>query len=208
MFTRQSQRLVAWLFLGVACLTIPFCFSGIRILSGFYASGRAIGVENCRIYINNQSSETIRITPIAGISDAVQIYQTGWPGFPAFQQRNITVKSSEALWLYYDCTAHHGVSQIYACNLGGKCYIHNEFVPVVRQDNGIPHEFKGFTFTSLESLSRPNINLDTFVKAFPEHDYSGLKTMSLCFIPVLAGLAGLYLLMSIERPFKQASLFP
>jgi len=129
------------------------------------------------------------------------------PGFPAFQQRNIMVKSGEAFWLQYDCT-HHGGAKIYACDLGGKCYVHEEWIPVYQQDNGKTHEFKGFTFTSLESLPSSGVNLNTFVKAFPEHDYSGLKTMSLCLIPVLAGLAGLYLLMSIDRPFKQAPLSP
>jgi hypothetical protein len=182
-------KLVPVLFVLAALQVTICCYTGPGILAW-----PPLWVETCRFEVSNQSGETIRITPIdtSGRSPAaVRLYRASWPVLPAFRQRNIIVKPGDSVYLHTDCG--QGVSELYACELEGECYIHQNHQFIVdhaqANDNVI---FNGFMVKSLESLPRPEAALETAVQSFPEHDYSGLRNLLLCLVPFIVLFYGLY----------------
>ena len=195
----MHSKQVTWFFLLAACLASAFCCVGTGVL----ASPPLLGIETCRLDLDNQSGETIRITPVYtnGLSySAIRIYRTSWPIFPAFQQRNIAVKSGDIVTLSVDCS-QHGVTELYACDLSGECYIHqhNLFLYQPVSDTEMSVSFDGYRFTSLESLPRPDAALEAAVKSFPEHDYTGLRDSLLCLLPVIFWVVAIYRLVRVRE---------
>jgi hypothetical protein len=157
------------------CLPFLFCYMACGLLYAPYL----LSIETCGFDIDNQSGKTLRLTaidPYGGSSFLVQIIRTSWPYLPAFQQRNITVKSGDLRKFTYDCT-HHGEFEIYACDLEGECYVNKNPESLYQRVQGDEDIllFNGFRFKSLESLPHPDQAIETIVKSIPEHDYSGLK---------------------------------
>jgi hypothetical protein len=139
------SKQVTWFFLLAACLTSVFCCIGPG------AAPPLLGVETCRLDLDNQSGETIHITPVYTYRrsySAVRIYRMSWPIFPAIQQRNISVKSGDLVTLSYECS--NGVSEIYACDLAGVCYVHKDRFSVYDRKKKVPFRL---TVSSLCPLS-------------------------------------------------------
>ena len=49
-----------------------------------------------------------------------------------------------------------------------------------------------FSFNSLESLSRPDSILEAAVQSFPEHNFSAIINILLCFLMISALIGGFY----------------
>ncbi len=193
------SKQVTWLFFLAAGLTSLVYCAG----TGVIAAPPLLGVETCRLDVDNQSGEALRVTPIYIYSNsisAVRIYRTSWPEFPAFQQRDIPVKSGDLVTLTFDCS-QHGVSELYACNLEGACSIHqrHQFIYQHVSDTEISVSFDGYTFKSLESLPRPDAALEAAVKSFPEHNYAGLIYSLLCLFPAIFWILGIYRLVRVRE---------
>jgi hypothetical protein len=186
---RTIRNLIPLLFFLSACLILLFINPCSWLL------GDPLFAEYCWLDVDNQSSKTLHVTPICtdhSSYSAVRIYRTTFPISPAYQQRNIMVKSGDQVFLAHDCS--QGVSELYACGPEGECYVRQSvYHHYPNQGSAVPYE--RFTFTSLESLSRPDTALEAAVQSFPEHNYSGMKDVLLCFVQIMLLLGGLYWLI-------------
>ena len=91
------------------------------------------------------------------------------------------------------------MSKIYACDLDGECYVHQHSYSIAYKG----WEGHGFTFKSLESLSRPDAALEAAVQSFPEHNYQGGIFVLLCIIQIFSVIGGVYWLVrtrTVEIP--------
>ena len=188
---RASSQLIPILFFLNVCL---ICF---YVNPCAFLLGDPLFAEYCRIHVDNQSGKTLRVTPIysANPFSAVRLYRTSFPYSPAYQQGNIPVKSGDKVALAYDCDSK-GVSAVYACDLDGECYVQQPSRYVYPMD-------LGFTFKSLESLSRPDAALEAAVQSYPEHNYRGIISVLLCIIQIFAVIGGVYWLVrarTVEIP--------
>jgi hypothetical protein len=199
---RASSQLIPILFFLNACLILWFINPCSWLGGELYP-----GIETCRFEINNQSGKTLRVTPIYTDRNSfspVRLYRKTLPDIPAYQQRNISVKSGELVTLFYDCssTGVTDVSELYICDLEGECYVHQHLQPIslyVSESSGSTRLFGRFTINSLESLSRPDASLEAAVQSFPEHNYSAMKNVLLCFIMIIALIGGFYWLVRIKN---------
>ena len=189
---RASSQLIPMLFFLNTCLILLFV-NPCLWLGEYYP----FGPEMCGVRVNNQSGKTLRVTPIDTDNpfSAVRLYRTTFPYSPAYQQRNISVKSGDQVTLSYDCY-QHGVSELYTCDLAGECYVH-------QHSQYINQGFRGFTFKSLESLPHPDATLEAAVQSFPEHNYRGIINVLLCPTLIIALIGGFYSLIrarTVEIP--------
>lgn len=171
---RTLNNLMPLLFFLSACLLLLF----INPFSWLF--GDPLFVEYCSLKVDNQSGKVLRLTPIhTGLDSysAVRIYHTTFPNSPAYQQRNITVKSGDQVSLPYDCSER--ISRLYVCDLKGECYV---------SQSG----FQRIMIRSLDSLASPDAALEAAVQSFPERDYSLGIDVLLCFILIIALLEGFY----------------
>jgi hypothetical protein len=178
---RAGSQLIPLLFFLNACLMLLF------VTPCSWVFGEPLLGEHCWLEVYNQSGKTLRVTPIVtdrNSFSAVRLYRTTYPFFSAYQQRNITVKSGDQVLLSYNCD-QPGVPVLYACDLDGECYIH-------QHSQYLDWGGRGFIFMSLESLSRPDEALEAAVQSFPEHNYSGLRNVLLCFIQIIFLIGGFY----------------
>jgi hypothetical protein len=188
---RASSQLIPILFFLNACLITLF----INPCSMLF--GDPLFTEYCHLYVDNQSGKTLRVTPIYSdnLFPAVRLYRTSFPYSPAYQQGNILVKSGDKVALAYSCDSPR-VSALYACDLDGECYVHQ------RSHYAYPLSVE-FTFISLESLSRPDADLEAAVQSYPEHNYRGIINMLLCPTLIFALIGGFYWLVrakTVEIP--------
>jgi hypothetical protein len=188
---RASSQLIPMLFFLNACLILLF------VTPCSWLFGEPLFGEHCWLEVNNQSGKTLRLTPIDtdNPSSPVRLYRTAFPIFPAYQQRNITVKSGNQVHLSYSC-GQQGVSELYACDLDGECYVH-------QHSQYVEWGFRRFTFKSLEDLSRPDAALEAAVQSFPEHNYNSLRNVLLCIIQIISLIGGFYWLVrarTVEIP--------
>jgi hypothetical protein len=180
---RSSSQLIALLFFLTACLSLLF------VNPCTWVFGDPLFIEYCGLDIDNQSGKTLRVTPINPDNplSPVRIYRKTDPRIPAYQQANIIVKSGDQVYLPYSCK-HQSISELYACDLDGGCYLHQHAIHVY------PLSVR-FTFKSLDSLSRPETALEAALGSFPEHNYSTLKYVLLCVIQLAAVIGGVYWLV-------------
>ena len=115
---RASSQLIPMLFFLNVCLICSVINPCTWLL------GDPLFAEFCGVEVNNQSGKTLRVTPIDldNPFSPIRLYRTTEPWFPAYQQRNITVKSGDKVTLPYACD-QGGVSALYACDLDGECYV-------------------------------------------------------------------------------------
>lgn len=186
------SKLVTRFFFLVACLlALPFCCTG----SGIFTATQLMSIETCGMKVNNQSGETIRVTPIdtsGSTLSAVHVYRASWPVLPAFRQRNISVNSGETSTIVVEC--NHPLSEIYVCDLDGECYVFSKsyFSYQQMQDSEYIDIHEDFTLKSLETPPRPDAALESAIQSIPEYDYSGVRNSLLCLISVIALLCGVY----------------
>jgi hypothetical protein len=175
---RASSQLIPILFFLNACLIFVFINPCAMLL------GDPLFAEYCHIYVDNRSGKTLRVTPIYADHpfSAVRLYRTSFPSSPAYQQRNIPVKSGDKVDLAYSCD-FPGVSAMYACDLDGECY-------VSKLSHYVYPMASEFTFRSLESLSRPDAVLEAAVQSFSEHNYRGIINVLLCPTLIIALIGG------------------
>ena len=175
---RSGSQLVPILFFLTACLSLLF------VNPCTWVFGDPLFIEYCGLDIDNQSGKTMRVTPINpdNPSSPLRIYRKTDPRIPAYQQTNIIVKSGDQVYLPYSCKPQ-SISELYACDLDGDCYVHQHAIYVY------PLSVR-FTFKSLESLSRPEAAQEAAVGSFPEHNYSTLKYVLLCVIQLAAVIGG------------------
>jgi hypothetical protein len=178
-----SSQLIPMLFFLNACLILFF------VTPCSWLFGEPLFGEHCWLDVENQTSKTLRVTPIdtGNPFSPVRLYRTTYPIFPAYQQRNIAVKSGDQVHLSYSCE-QQGVSVLYACDLEGECYVHQH--PHYVYPSGV-----GVMFKSLESLSRPDAALVAAVQSFPEHNYRGIINVLLCIIQIISLIGGVYWLV-------------
>ena len=180
---RSSSQLISLLFFLTSCLTLLF------VNPCTWVFGDPLFAEYSWLEIDNQSGKSLRVTPINpdNPGSPLRIYRSTDPRIPAYQQRNITVKSGEKVTLSFSIEQQR-ISELYACDLDGGCYVHQHAIYVY------PLAVR-FTFKSLESLSRPEAALEAAVGSFPEHNYSTLKYVLLCVIQLVAFIDGVYWLV-------------
>jgi len=188
---RASSQLIPILFFLNACLICLFINPCSMLL------GDPLFAEYCWIYVGNQSGKTLRVTPIYTDHpfSAVRLYRPSFPSSPAYQQRNIPVKSGDKVALAYSCD-FSGVSALYACDFDGECY-------VSKLSHYVYPMASEFTFRSLESLSRPDAALEAAVQSFPEHNYRGIINVLLCptlIIALIGGFTSLVRARTVEIP--------
>ena len=201
---RASSPLIPMLFLLNACL-ICLCVNPCTWVFGDPLFGDGEGV--CGFEVENQSGKTLRVTPIDSDRipfSPVRLYRNTFPPLSAYQQRDVIVKSGDIVRISFDCSQGR-MSELLACDLEGECYIHQH--PWVLQSfvRGAEVIISGarFRFTSLDSLSRPDAALVAAVESFPEHDYTGLKTILLCSTVILFIIGGVFWLVRsrvVEMP--------
>jgi hypothetical protein len=182
---RASSSLIPVLLFLNACLLLLFVSPCSLFFDFLYK-------EYCWTEVDNQFGETLRVTPLDTDNPLTPIRLYG-STYPAYQQRDISVKSGERVTLSYDCD-RHDVSEVYACDLDGECYIQTHYVT---------RDFRVFTFQSLDSLSRPDAALEAAVQSFPEHNYSTLRIVLLCMIQLIFFIGGVYWLVrarTVEIP--------
>jgi hypothetical protein len=187
---RASSQLIPILFFLSACLILLF----VNPCSWLF--GEPLFGEHCWLEVNNLSGKTLFVTPIDVDHpfSPVRLYRTTDPVFPAYQQRNIPVKPGDQVTLSYSCEL--SVPVLYACDLEGDCYIHQHAQYIYEGS-------QMFTFKSLESLTRPDAALEAAVQSFPEHNYSSLRYVLLCFIQLIALIGGFFWLVrsrTVEIP--------
>jgi hypothetical protein len=188
---RASSQLIPILFF------LNVCLISLIVNPCSWLFGDPLFAEHCTLEVDNWSLKTLHVTPIDPDHpfSPIRLYRTTDPVFPAYQQRNILVKSGDRVSLSYDCD-RNGVIELYACDLDGECYVH----PRAQYVN---QGFRGFTFKSLEGLSRPDAALEAAVQSFPEHNYSYVKNVLLCLVQIIALIGGVYWLVrsrTVEIP--------
>jgi hypothetical protein len=189
---RASNQLIPILFFLNSCLILLF----LNPCSWLFGEPSYDEGGICWLDVSNQSGKTLRVTPIytdRGSFSPVRLYRITFPEFPAYQQRNIAVKSGDVGRLFYDCT-QHSVSELYACDLEGECYVHQHLQPISVSVHGTEKIISSgvFTINSLESLSRPDAALEAAVQSFPEYNYSCIKNGLLCITIIIALIGGFY----------------
>ncbi len=198
---RSISQLIPVLFFLNACL-ILLLVNPCSWLSGDEFPG---GAPTCGLSINNQSGKALSLTPISVEGEsysAVRLYRKTFPNIPGYEQRNISVQAGEQVFWFYDCSKQV-VSALYACDLGGECYVSqnsNYVYPFTESGKDV-----GFTFRSLESLPRPDAALEAALLSFPVHNYSGVKTVLLCSLGLIAVIGGVYTLVR-ARPLGMTRL--
>jgi hypothetical protein len=194
MYPRHScSELIPVLLFWSGCLILLVLnpFSWLRSESPF-------GTEICGLRVDNQSGKILRVTPLYTYRrsySSVRLYRGTFPFLPAYQQRNISVKSGDQATLSYACS-ENGIPVLYACDPEGECYVQQRYtignLMVI-----------GYKFSSLETLSPPDAALEAAIQSIPEHDNSGMSYILLCVIGVAALIGGIYTLVrpkTIEMP--------
>jgi hypothetical protein len=177
---RSCSQMIPTLLFWIGCLILLFVNPCSWLGPEF-----PFGTELCRLRVYNQSGKTLRVTPIYANSSisAVRLYRDTFPIIPAYQQRNITVKSGDPITLSYACS-ENGMPVLYACDPDGECYLHKSSYYLVYS------MVVGYNFKSLESLPRPDAALEAAVQSFPERDATGIRYALLCGIGIVASIGG------------------
>jgi hypothetical protein len=191
-----SNSLISLLLFVSACLILTV----LNPCSWMCAEPPYIGVIEesmfCMVEVDNQSGKTLRVTPILSHPNsysAALLYHVDFPTLPAYRQRNISVESGDKVTLDYMCFSDTtAVSQVYACDQEGECYV-NADCKLVHLGGVIP--VSKFTFGSLESLPRPEAALEAAVDSFPVYNYTILKNVLLCALMVISLIGGVYVLV-------------
>lgn len=186
---RSASQIIPLLFFLNACLILVLINPCSWLLEGSFP----YGTPRCGLGINNQSGKTLSLTPIftgGNTFSAVRLFPNTFPSVSA-AQRDIPVQAGEKVFWAYDCS-RQVVAALYACDLQGECYVNQKshFITQFTESG----KDVGFTFTSLESLPRPEAALDAAVGSFPEHNYSGVKVLGLCILGIISVIGGIFTL--------------